>query len=193
MAASCSSCWSTLPAVCPLHDNTKRTTNQDPTHPHLPAEPPQRLELPHKHTENSLSLCWPTCKHSMVLTDEELMRFQGESTENRAQISICGVRCNSCRVIRTKCFLLFHTDLFITISFHDIPSCSIYCSAACPISFRRNNLLKILFPSDARSLHTELWGQKCCWRAFQHFQHDHACVLKWTGSICKKVNFRAPR
>ncbi|KAL1270196.1 hypothetical protein QQF64_032485 [Cirrhinus molitorella] len=27
-----------------------------------------------------VSFCWPTCKHSMVLTDEELMRFQGDSS-----------------------------------------------------------------------------------------------------------------
>ncbi len=48
VAASCSSCGSTLPAVCPFHDNTKRAASQDPAHPHLPAETFQRLELPQR-------------------------------------------------------------------------------------------------------------------------------------------------
>ncbi|KAL0187018.1 hypothetical protein M9458_018688, partial [Cirrhinus mrigala] len=49
----CSSRRSTLPAICPFHDNTKRATSQDPAHPHLPAEPFQRLELPHQLAQNS--------------------------------------------------------------------------------------------------------------------------------------------
>lgn len=135
----------------------------------------------------------------MVLTDEELMRFQGESTENRAQIYICVLRCNSCRELQEKsvycCFVSYRSvnhhrfSLCSRWVLDDIPSCSIYCSAACPISFSKNNLLKILFPSGARSLHTVLSGHKCCWRAFRHFQLDHAlcvCVLKRTGSIYKK-------
>lgn len=55
VAPSRSSRGPPIPAVCPVHDNSKRTTSQDPTHPHLPAEPSQQLELPHTRTHNCIS------------------------------------------------------------------------------------------------------------------------------------------
>lgn len=107
MAPGCSAYRSTLPALCPFHDQPQRAPGEDPAHTHISAEHPQRLELPllittntrwtlkyyssHTGTFCQFLFLFPSCSFNRIprFTD----RIKPTEDQSKAETSLhCGLR-----------------------------------------------------------------------------------------------------